>query len=414
MSSTEKQVVFREFKRLIPTTTFGVFGIYRYPAKFIPQVVSYIFENYGYSKMRVLDPFAGSGTVGLVARLYGCSYEMWDLAPLLEVIHSVALTKPPKIDVSSIVKKMVEWTTSWLPKWSNIDYWYSEQVLTFLSKLWGYYHSIEEENIKRIIVIPLLKVSKIFSYSELQTQKLFRTKKSVQRVSDLLKSDWEEQLITLLTKEINKILSKLWEYHQLMNQRGIEQESIKAIVKAGVDTLTLSKEVQSCQWEILITSPPYLQAQEYIRSIKLDLFWLGYTEEEIRALTRLELPYRQVSAVPIYSLTFQEWRHRIGEPVLRRLYENYFYSVIDALTRVSERVQERMFLFVGRASIRSQPIPIDKIFIEHWTALGWKHEATFIDKITNRTLAKAKLNPATATKAHRMDEEYLVVLKKAV
>ncbi len=414
VSCLEKQVIFREFNRLIPTTTFGVFGLYRYPAKFIPQVVSYILETYGRSKMKIVDPFAGSGTVGLVARLYGCDYEMWDLAPLLEVIHSVALTKPSEIDIQRIVKQMMEWPTGWLPKWSKIDYWYPEQVLPVLSKLWGYYHSIEDESIKHIIVIPLLKISKIFSYCELQAQKLFRTQKSIQRAKNLLKDRWEEQFVILLTKEINKTLFKLWEYWDLMARRGIEPESTEAVVKAGVDTLALSKEVQSRQWDILVTSPPYLQAQEYIRSIKLDLFWLGYIEEEVRTFARLELPYRQVPAVPIHSPTFEKWRNRIKEPALRRLYENYFYGVTGALTRISERVQERIFLFVGRASIRSQPVPIDKIFIEHWTTLGWKHEVTLVDRITNRTLAKAKLNPATASKAHRIDKEYLIVFKRAI
>jgi hypothetical protein len=414
MPNIEKQVIFREFKCLIPNTTFGVFGLYRYPAKFIPRVVSYVFETYGRPKIRVVDPFAGSGTVGLVARLYGCNYEMWDLAPLLEVIHSVAITKPPKIDASNIVKQMIQCPTSWLPQWSNINYWYPECVLPLLSRLWGYYHSIEEDNIKRIIAIPLLRISKIFSYSDLQAQKLFKTKKSIQRVNNLLKAGWEERLITLLVKETSKVLVRLQEYHELMKRRGIEQESIRAIVKAGVDSLALSKDIQSSEWEILITSPPYLQAQEYIRSIKLDLFWLGHTEEEIRTLAKLELPYRTVTAVPIYSSTFEEWRNRIEEPDLRRIYENYFYGVIDTLTKISERVKERIFLFVGRASIRSQPVPIDKIFIEHWTTLGWKHEVTLIDQIHARTLAKAKINPATRTEAHRMEKEYLVVLRKTI
>jgi len=71
-----------------------------------------------------------------------------------------------------------------------------------------------------------------------------------------------------------------------------------------------------------------------------------------------------------------------------------------------------MFFFAGRVSIRSKPVPIDKIFIEHWSALGWKHEVTLVDKIAARTLAKAQLNPTIAVEPHGMDKEYLTVLHK--
>ncbi len=71
-----------------------MFAIYQYPAKFIPQVVAYAIKEYAEPGMTVFDPFAGYGSAGIVARLYGLNYELWDLNPMLDVIHKTAMLSP--------------------------------------------------------------------------------------------------------------------------------------------------------------------------------------------------------------------------------------------------------------------------------------------------------------------------------
>jgi len=71
-----------------------------------------------------------------------------------------------------------------------------------------------------------------------------------------------------------------------------------------------------------------------------------------------------------------------------------------------------MFLFVGRASMRGKPVPIDEIFAEHFSSLGWVHESTLKDKIVARRLFSYKVNPATGIEDMRTPTENLVILKK--
>jgi len=92
-------ILFRHVVKDIPSTTYGTFSIYKYPAKFIPQVIAYVLKKYVKSEMKIFDPFAGYGTVGVVSRIYGYSYELWELNPIIEVIHKTAIMKPPKINV---------------------------------------------------------------------------------------------------------------------------------------------------------------------------------------------------------------------------------------------------------------------------------------------------------------------------
>lgn len=44
-NAVESEVSFRQLMSHIPSTTYGAFGLYRYPAKFIPQVVAYAIQR---------------------------------------------------------------------------------------------------------------------------------------------------------------------------------------------------------------------------------------------------------------------------------------------------------------------------------------------------------------------------------
>ena len=98
----ETTVSFRKLVQSIPSTTYGTFALYRYPAKFIPQVIAYALDKYATSSMTVFDPFAGYGTTGLVSRIYGCKYELWDLNPLLKTFHAISTLELNSLNVSKM------------------------------------------------------------------------------------------------------------------------------------------------------------------------------------------------------------------------------------------------------------------------------------------------------------------------
>jgi hypothetical protein len=209
-----KNVSFRELVPEIPSTTYATFGLYRYPAKFIPQVVAYILKNYARPGSKVFDPFAGYGTVGVVARIYGCDYELWDLNPLLEVLHASAIQAPRSLDITSLLQQMKSCKEEFIPQWRRIQYWYPEDFLPFLFRVWGFYHSIEDDYAKRLLVIPLLKTTRYFSYDDMQRQKLSKSPKSVQRIKSLLGIDWKAEFFRLLRVEVENVFKGMCEYQR--------------------------------------------------------------------------------------------------------------------------------------------------------------------------------------------------------
>ncbi len=399
----EHRVVFRQLVDL-PSTTYGTFGLYRYPAKFIPHVIAYVIRSYGGTEATVFDPFAGYGTVGAVARIYGNKYEMWDLNPILDTLHKIANLEPRSIDITDLVDKLKEPQSTFRPDWSRFEYWFPEEFIPLLTGVWGAYHKLRKDSYTRLLLtIPLLKVSRYFSYDDAGRMKLSSSPRSRARVRRLLENNWEQKFFDMVEKELSVLIRRLGESASLSKNRP------EAIVRAGIDTLT---ETLDHEHDILVTSPPYLQSQEYIRYAKMDLYWLGHGESEIRRLQKLEIPYRRVEEREVHSKTFRETRRLFSEPNILRVYDTYFHAIVGAFERLQERIRERMCIFVGRSSLRGHPVPIDKILVEHFENLGWEHETTLIDGIVARRMFRYGANPATGTEDSRTSSEYLVVLRR--
>lgn len=402
MLGEERKVIFRDLVDF-PSTTYGTFGLYRYPAKFIPHVIAYVLKNYAQPNMKVFDPFAGYGTVGVVSRIYGYDYELWDLNPMLKLLHNVATLEPEGVDVKELISRMSNSREKFVPDWSKLDYWFLKEFLPLLHKVWGFYHSLDDEYLQLLLAIPLLKVTRYFSHDDMQRQKLSKSPISEERMVSLLTSDWKTKFFNMLERELSKVVEGISDYWTLFPKQ------TKATIKAGIDVLTTNLEEEK---DILITSPPYLQSQEYIRQAKMDLFWLGYSEEKIKELGKLEIPYRDVKPQPIRSETFSLFRSSIEEDHLKRVFDRYFWGVLGALTNLQEKISSYLFLFVGRASMGGKAIPLDRIFAEHFIELGWTHEETLVDTIVARRMFSYRVNPATNHSDNRTKTENLVVLRR--
>lgn len=397
----EKYVSLRILGNTIPSTTHSTFALYRYPAKFIPQVISYALKTYSKKDNSIFDPFAGYGTVGTVSKIFGHDYELWDLNPLMKYFHTISIMKPKVINLDIIKRELITSKKEFLPDWKNIEYWFDEEFIPQLSRVWGYYHSLDDIYLKNLLFIPLVKTTRYFSYNDQQRQKLSRSPLANKRINKLLNQNWKDEFFKRLFNELFDLQRKLYEYWRL------NPKPTKAYLEAGIDTLSKSL---SREHDILITSPPYLQAQEYIRSAKIDLFWAGYSEEDIRKLGKLEIPYRDVPRIDIYSELYEKYLDEISEPHIKKIYERYFHGVLGSLTRLQKKIRKKLLLFVGSATLRGKPIPIDKIFIEHLKSIGWKHKITLIDTIVSRQMFFYKKNPATGNGDNRMSKEHLVVL----
>jgi hypothetical protein len=401
---TYAKVLFRDLVSEIPSTTYVTHGLYPYPAKFIPHVVRFVLEKFTKRGDWVFDPFAGYGTVAIECSLCNRNCILWDLNPMLDIFVK-ASTYQHRLTIEDF---RINWKykEEYHPKWDNIHYWHPKEFYDVLVKVWGYWHYEVEPKLKPIVAIPLLRVTRFFSYSDEKISKLYKSKYAVKKVKDLLSTDWKFKMEKMYWYWAKNTYNKIRDYQRL------NPKQIECVVKTGIDTI---EEILDKEVEILLTSPPYLQAQEYIRSFKLELAWLGYGTKEIRDLQRKEIPYNSPPNVDVLSETYDKYREeveRLNHKKLLMIYESYFKSLAYFLNRNHEKVRKYIAIFVGPVKIRTITIPIDEILKEHLENLGWKHEITYIDTIVSRRLFKTSVNPASGLPDRRTQTEHLLVMKR--
>ncbi len=96
ISRQPMEISFREIVPEIENTTYLTHSVYYYPAKFIPQVVRFCIDEFTEKGDWIIDPFAGSGTVGLEAFLTNRNAVLLDLNYLLEHIIPIKIYQNPE------------------------------------------------------------------------------------------------------------------------------------------------------------------------------------------------------------------------------------------------------------------------------------------------------------------------------
>ena len=399
-------VSFRDLVPDIPDTGYLTHAILSYPAKFIPQVVRYAINSYTVEGDWIIDPFAGSGTVGVEAYLCKRNAILYDLNLLLNHMMPLKVYHGEKRLVKEQLCQLLENMQKnkqhqFMPSWSNIEYWYAPEILTLLSQYWGFIHNIEQHVYTGIIKAALLKVSKRFSYTEHRTPKLARSKRKLSAIEELLKENWQDQLNQMVHEHALKTLNDI---NNFMLQTRHHQHQVE--FQGGVDSSYIEVK-REC--DALITSPPYLQAQEYIRSTKLDLFWLGHIEEEVRELSRLEIPYRKADRI-VHTKTLDRVREKLTRKDLCNRLDSYFCHTINALENTMNRLKQNAIacIFVGNPCIDGITVELWRILMEYFTERGFLFEKVYEDRIKTRQLFGVRKNK----NPDGMKSEYMLILRK--
>lgn len=403
-----EQVSFRELQSDIPSTSYASHGMYYYPAKFIPQAVRFIIEKYTEPGDWVFDPFAGAGTVGIESIITSRNSIVWDLSPLIEDLmeaQTLRINGFTKYEVEKELNDLLDYDGDpFEPDWNNIDYWYPDKVLEVLKQWWGSFHNFKSEY-KSLFKLALFTASNKYSWGDDTVPKLFKSKKKTEELNKILEGDWYSAMEETLRDSLFNSFKKMVDFTETA------PTDARCSVKGGVDVLDPETQLNQ-DIDLIVTSPPYFQAQEYIRSIKLELYWLGYSDEEVRELKRKEIPYNDPAPKETPSDTFWDYRKQVMEEKekLVERYDSYFYSLFRAFEKFSTNLKpsRHMAIFVGNSSLAGIDVPIHRILREHLSAHGLQYEEIYVDEIKNRKLFKGRKNKSP----DGMEQEYFLILRK--
>ncbi len=355
--------------------------------------------------------FAGGGTVGVESFVRNRNFILIDINPLLPELIKLK-TWNNEIKLANLKKEMAEILkengNQFIPNWKNINYWYHPEILNLLKNLWGNLYS-KEFDYHLILKFALLYISKKFSYADDNIPKLYSSKKKKLKITRFLKDKlWKERIKEEFIKRIEYITNAILELQGYIKHPNISDYSVMVgdAYEINIDNI---KSV-----DLIVTSPPYLQAQEYVRSIKLDLYWSRYSEKYIRQISKLEIPYRKLDLskrINIYTLN--KLRQKLNLYNLDRkkqeLFESYFYYTIKSIERFLPLLKKggKACIFVGSPKFNSVEINIWEIFLDYFSE-NLEIIDVLADPIINRKLGYKRKN----SNPNGMDYEYLLIFSK--
>lgn len=286
-------------------------GFHPYTAKFIPQIPRRLIEMYApKSEDRILDPFCGSGTTLVEAKLAGRPSMGVDINPLAIMIS--------KAKISPINEVQIEEFTWWLHKLKQEDVskfhahnvyfsddkdWFREDVLGQIEVVLEKIKEIDDFNTRNFVKVSLSSILKGISNARMD-----RVIPILPRQPVYIDYKHYRRVVNNLTREINvfdRLYSKLKRMQSRLKLFLSRATDARALVFLG-DARRLDKSesdfLQEGGMKLVVTSPPYWSAFDYQKMYSLSIELFKLKSESFEAdigqrdfLTGMERVFEQLS-----------------------------------------------------------------------------------------------------------------------
>lgn len=250
-------------------------GFHKYPAKFIPHIPKWAITRYlnGNKDKFVLDPFCGSGTTLVESILAGYNAIGVDIDPLSAMISKIKTTR---VDESEL-RKIASWLVieikakrkgTFKPDCETIEHWFKKDAIKKLSAIRTLINQIPEKfgdcqkvkDIQDLLLICLSSIIRRVSNADNESQKTYVSHTKVKE---------PEEVNSLFFSQLELFVDRAIKFSAITNSK------TKSKVIVSSSATSLEKKLNGQQVDLVITSPPYIKAIDYIYNQMVELFWIG-------------------------------------------------------------------------------------------------------------------------------------------
>ncbi len=384
-----------------------------FSASFVQSVIDRYKEEY--QDPIIFDPFAGCGTVLVQVKLNGYESCGVELNPLLQFI---ADTKLDSWDVSpnhliKVYNNMPRNKRSPAPTFLKTERHFNKGVLENLEIIKGGIESLETLNEKQMKVKNLLKLA--FSSILIEVSNLKRSpclgyakNKKVEDTAPFV----------LMTQKV----------HQIADDLRVIQAQYRDFIKTKAEVFLANSKTYSYngKFNLVITSPPYMNGLDYVINYKIEMAWLGFVNsyEELKKLKDDMVVCDNVSKKLIRDFYnskstytndwIEEIKYKISENIKKRggyrrldmpyIVHKYFDDMYKVMKNVISSLSSggRFILVVGDSLIADVYVPTDLLIAKIGLDLGLK-----IEKIE-----KARERRSGQVRSYRLRESVITLVKE--
>lgn len=356
-------------------------GLHEFPAKFIPHVPRWAIKKFTEEGEVVLDPFCGCGTSLVEAKLLNRHSYGIDIEPLAQFLTKVKATPVNTDKLISIYNRLIARIENdsredmKLPVFPNREHWFRPKVLEDLAIIRRNIMSIKDEDIRDFFLACFSSIIKKASNADPEFVYALAYSK---RMKEL---DREGRRINAIAR-FKEVCSKQVPEMVKFSQKAHNNVFARVV---GKDARDIDLEDDSI--DLAVTSPPYINAVDYVRAHKLEMYWLDLLHESTLELQRKFIGTERVSAKDyseIHKLGFNEV-DRILEHIYAkdkiRSYIVYKFFVdmrknFEEVKRVLRR-HKRYVVVIGDSVIRKIHVPTHKILQLIGEDVGFTVEESF-------------------------------------
>lgn len=251
-------------------------GFHSYPARMHWATPARLIESFGLAQKRLLDPFCGSGTTLIEARVAGCEGFGVDLSPLavklsrvktdplsLELRQELVLSAAAlRAESEELVQSRANVRAELPP--AEIG-WYEPHVLKEMAGLYSRIQAVSEPVLREVLRLVFSSLVVKFSRQRSDTS----SERVERRVRKGLVSEFFERKATELAERLAALAEAAGE--------GPSVQVIEGDARALVDYLGARKV------DCIISSPPYGGTYDYVEHHARRLAWLGLKTKRMEA-----------------------------------------------------------------------------------------------------------------------------------
>ncbi|MGA7220017.1 MAG: hypothetical protein WBX38_17005 [Candidatus Sulfotelmatobacter sp.] len=285
-----------EFRQKTIYDALGREPVHPFPARMAPGIALRVMSDI--DKSRVLDPMVGSGTVLAVARAQGHSGIGFDVDPLAVLISKVWTTAHDLDRIRDRAHRLLDDARSDFRNMTVGDafpagadeetcdflrYWFDGYARRQLAALSSKIHSIRCD---------ITRDALWCAFSRLIISK----QSGASRAMDLSHSRPHRVFETAPEKPFNKFLDAVERVIANVIDKRKRDRGPEPNIKLG-DARELKLPDQSI--DLVLTSPPYLNAIDYVRCSKFSLVWMGHNVGDLRQVRSESVGTESASESPI-------------------------------------------------------------------------------------------------------------------
>jgi len=396
-------------------TSYATHGYHRYPAKFIPQLVSRLVKKYTSTGDLVVDPFGGCGTTIVESKILGRRAIGVDINPVAALIANAKITPILPLQLARAFTNLNARIDSYsdalvleIAAHERIDYWFKNEEkrkLFFIKQA-----IIQEEN-------PVIQNFFLCGFSNILKNCSIWLQKSNKPTRDLNKKPAEP--ISLFYRQIKKMMRGNAEFYAKLKENDCLEIPCK-IYCTDARTIPSGDGTAS----LIVTSPPYVTSYEYADLHQLSALWFEYANDlnsfrkkfigtsyhdkkELCLNSALASGIKQ-ALLKIEKKTAQEVAMYFGE----------MYQVFMEMQRLLKK-GGKLCVVIGNTSLKGVKILNAEVFVEQLLNLGFHISDIIKREIPSKNLPSTR-NEKTGRFAKTTDAnnifvyptEFIIVMEK--